>query len=79
MLRAYQMTCLYLDINVFAFLLLQQVYTAKTYEQINHLFDVYSYVILPPDWDGIIAGALQKQRIKIDQMWYMQRLREAGL
>lgn len=73
------MTCLHLDINAFAFLLLQQIYTAKTYEQINHLFDVYSYVMLPPDWDEIIADALWEQRIEINQMWYMQRLREAGL
>lgn len=73
------MTYLHLDINVFAFLLLQQIYTAETYEQINRLFDVYSYVVFPSDWDGIIANALWQQRIEINQVWYVQRLREAGL
>ena len=73
------MTYLHLDINVFAFLLLQRIYMAETYEQINRLLDVYSYLILPPDWDGIIADALWQQRIEINQVWYVQRLREAGL
>lgn len=73
------MTYLHLDINVLAFLLLREIYTAKTYEQINRLFNVYACLILPPDWDGIIANALWEQRIGINQMWYMQRLREAGL
>ena len=73
------MTYLHLDINVFAFLLLQRIYTAETYEQINRLFDVYSYLILPSDWDEIIANALWQQRIEINRVWYVQRLCEAGL
>lgn len=68
-----------LDINVFATILLQQIYTARTYEEINYLFDVYSQYVFPPDWDGILSSALYAQRIEINQIWYLQKIREAGL
>nr|DAH47910.1 MAG TPA: hypothetical protein [Caudoviricetes sp.] len=69
---------MYLDINEFACALLQKIYTAETYEEINYLFDVYSSTLFPRDWDAILSCALWEQRIYINQVWFVQRLREAG-
>lgn len=67
------------DSNQLALELLKRIYQAETFEEINELFDIFSSIAFPPEWENILSDALYKQRIEINQMWFVQKLREAGL
>lgn len=67
------------DSNQLALELLKRIYQAETFEEINELFDIFSSIPFPLEWENILSDALYKQRIDINQMWFVQKLREAGL